>query len=877
MSTHNLPIQPTLFVGRVKELEEITKSLANSARRLLTLVGPGGIGKTRLALEVASLQSDIFADGVYFVPLQPLGSPNLILMALAEALGFQFPTSDEPKDQLLHYLQAKNILLVMDNLEHLLDGATLLTDILHFAPHVKIIATSREALKLREEWVFEVGGLSFPRGESDLELENYGAVQLFLQNAQRVSSGFGLSGFNQSAVVRICQIVDGMPLALELAAVWVRTLSCLEIAQEIEHGLDILETPTRNIPARHRNMRVVLDHSWLLLSDTEHTVFMKLSVFRGGFTRVAAEAIANASLPTLAALVDKSLLRLTPDGRYDIHELLRQYGDEQLVQSGSKDLTLDAHSAHYMEFLRQIEPDIKGRRQVAALNEVEADFENIRTAWYWALERRNYQALDRAAESCFHFCEMRRRLQEGRDFLLTAQEQLKAETDPELKPIWGKILVRGLWMLFWGQDGLNEREKIQVQAEIALTVARQQGEKQQTAFCLWLLGAVRNNPKEFGAGIPFLEESLALFTELDDHFYMARAADWLGAVYGSDGQREKFIQLSQQSLNWRRTIGDRFGAAASLWNLMAGAWEIGQYEQAKRYSLEMGQMYSEIGSEGWMVRQNASLSLIGFYQGDFQETRERSAEALRLASKKGIAGEAGVEMALAMMGMLAALEDDYVRSWDLGEQAMRVSMQFSEEVLAVAACGLENYSTAQLYFLDGLKWSFFFKDQRGMTTALPIAAILLVRQDHQERAIELLGLASHHHASPRAWVEQWPLLTRLRAQLEGELGSEAFGAAWERGKVSDLEVVAESLLRHFQLDEAQQAIQSSNSELVEPLTERELEILHKIADGLSNAEIAAQLVIEVSTVKKHINRLYDKMGAKTRTHALVRAKALQLL
>ncbi len=877
MPMHNLPIQPMPFVGRIEELEAITQSLANPACRLLTLVGPGGIGKTRLALEAASLHGDIFADGVYFVPLQPLGSPASIISTLAEALDFQSSAGSEPKDQLLAYLQTKNMLLVMDNLEHLLEGVVLLSEILQIAPQIKILATSREPLKLREEWVFEVGGLRFPISDSDLELENYGAVQMFLQNAQRVSSGFSLNDFNQSAIIRICQIVDGMPLALELAAGWVRTLSCQEIAQEIERGLDILETPTRNIPARHRNMRVVWDHSWGLLSEREQTVFKKLSVFRGGFTRAGAEAVANASLPILAALVDKSLLRRTPDGRYDIHELLRQYGDEQLIQSSSKEMTQDAHSAYYLEFLHQHEQGIKGRRQVAALNEVEADFENIRTAWYRALERRNYHALDRAAESCFHFCEMRRRLQEGRDFLLTAQEQLNAETDPNLRPIWGHILIRGLWMSFWGQNGFNEIEKIKVQAEIALAIARQQRDTAQTAFCLWLLGALRNNPKDCAAGIAFLEESLALFTELDDRFYMGRAADWLGAVYCASGQREKFIAFSEQSLKWRRAICDRFGAAASLWNLMVGACHIGQYEQAKRYCLEMGQMYSEIGSEGWMVRQNASLSLIAFYQGDFQETRERAAEALRLASKSGLAGEAGVEMALAMLGMLAALEEDYARSWDLGEQAMRLSMEFSDEVLAVAACGLGNYPTAQFYFLDVLKASIFFEDQRGMTIILPVAAILLAHEDHKERAVELLGLASYHHASPKAWVEQWPLLMRLRTQLEAELGSEIYAQAWERGKVSDLLEVAGSLLQHFQPDEDQQSFQVSNSGLVEPLTERELEILHKIADGLSNAEIAEQLVIEVSTVKKHINRLYDKMGAKTRTHALVRAKALHLL
>jgi predicted ATPase/DNA-binding CsgD family transcriptional regulator len=877
MPTHNFPVQVTPFVGRTEELNQIAKSLLNPACQLLTLVGLGGIGKTRIAIEAACAQSDTFADGVYFVPVQALNSADFMVMAIAETLDFQPNAGEEPRDQLLNYLRHKNLLLVMDNLEHLLDDTTLISDILNGAPQTKILATSREALKLREEWVYEVDGLTFPARDSELEIENYGAVQLFVQNAQRVSSSFQLDQTNKPGVARICQLVNGMPLALELAAGWVRTLSCLEIAQEIERSLDILESPTRNIPARHRSMRAVLDYSWVLLSETEQAVFMKLSVFRDGFTRAAAEAVASASLPLLAALVDKSLLRHTPDGRYDIHELLRQYGDEQLIQSGSKAMTQDAHSAYYMEFLRQRELDIKGRRQLSALNEVEADYENIRTAWYWTVARKNYQALDSAAECWVNFCEMRGHIQEGWEFLRTAQEQLAGETTPELKRIWGRIQVRSLWML--PLVDLELVEMARVQTEAVLTIARQQGDKPQIAYCLWFLGALGHITKDSEAGIPFLEESFALFTELGDRFYMARAADWLGAVYGAVGQREKFIALSEQSLKWRRAIGDQFGITASLMNLMAASVDAGQYELAKQYAQEMEHIYREIGSRAWVVRSIAALSFITLVLGNFQEARTYAEAALEMASKTGVTAVSGTETALSTLSLLAVLEEDYGRSWDLAEQAsFEVQpMSFPEEALAVAACGLENYSTAQFCFLNTLEQAVTSNDQRGMAMALPVATVLLAHQDCKIQAVELSGLAFHHHASPRAWLEQWPLMTRLRTQLEAELGAEIYWQAWERGKNSNLERVARNLLQRFQPDDSQQAVHASNSRLVEPLTERELEILQKISAGLSNAEIAAQLVIEVSTVKKHINRLYDKMGAKTRTHALVRAKELNLL
>ncbi len=877
MPTHNFPIQVTPFVGRVDELKQIEKSLVNPECRLLTLVGPGGIGKTRIAIEAACAQSDAFTDGVYFVPLQALNSANFMVKTIAETLGFQPNSGDEPKVQLLSYLRHKNILLVMDNLEHLLEGTTLLSDILNEAPQTKILATSREALKLREEWVFEVDGLSFPSHEIEFEIESYGAVQLFLLNAQRVSSGFVLRQTDKLGVVRICQLVNGMPLALELAAVWVRILSCLEIAQEIERGLDILESHARNIPARHRSMRAVLDHSWGLLSETEQAIFMKLSVFRGGFTRAAAETVASASLPVLAALVNKSLLRRTQDGRYDIHELLRQYGDEQLIQSGSKTVTRDAHSTYYMEFLNQRELDIKGRRQLSALNELEVDFENIRTAWYWAVARKNYQALDSAAECWVNFCEMRGHIQEGWEFLRTAQEQLATETTPELKRVWGRIQVRSLWML--PLANLELVEMARVQTEAVLAIARQQGDKLLIAYCLWLLGALGHITKDSQAGIPFLEESFALFTELGDRFYMARAADWLGAVYGAVGQREKFITLSEQSLTWRRAIGDQFGVTASLMNLMAVSIDTGQYELAKQYAQEMEQIYRAIDSRAWLVRSMAALSIITLVLGNFQEARTYAEAALEMASRTGVTAVSGTETALSTLSLLAALEEDYGRSWDLAKQAVyEIGPEvFPEEALAVAACGSEEYSTAQIHFLNTLKQAVTSSDQMSMSIVMPVAIILLAHQDYKVRAVELLGLAFHHKASPRAWLEHWPLITRLRTQLEAELGAEIYWQAWDRGKNSDLEMVARSLLQHFQPDESQQAVHASNSRLVEPLTDRELEILHKIADGLSNAEIAAQLVIEVSTVKKHINRLYDKIGAKTRTHALVRAKELHLL
>jgi predicted ATPase len=414
----NLPPQPTPFVGRDTELKQIVQLLSDSGCRLLTLFGPGGIGKTRLALETARIMFDgvgvgghgrvplpMFADGVCFIPFQSLTSPDFIVSALAEVLQLPFATDSDPIEQLLAYFHDRSLLLVLDNCEHLLDGIGIISDILHSAPGVKALATSRERLNLREEWVYEVRGLAYPLSEAETHIESYGAVQLFVQNARRAQFSFSLTPIHKPAVSRICRMVDGMPLGIELASAWVRVLSCDQIACEIERSLDILETPARNIEPRHRNVRAVFEPTWNRLSTEESNVFKKLSVFRGGFTREAAEHVAGASLRTLSALVDKSLLRLDEHGRYGLHELLRQYGQEQLNTSPqTREETLDAHCTYYMSLMSECEEEMVflGRQKEAA-EKINEELDNLRIAWRRAVEQGRFEDMAKAAEGLWGF------------------------------------------------------------------------------------------------------------------------------------------------------------------------------------------------------------------------------------------------------------------------------------------------------------------------------------------------------------------------------------------------------------------------------------------------------------------------------------------
>jgi DNA-binding SARP family transcriptional activator/predicted ATPase len=361
--TNNLPVPTTPFVGRVEGLAEIARRLTDPACRLLTLTGPGGVGKTRLAIQAARTLVDdsfgptTFTGGVYFVRLVSVGSPDGVIPAIANALGTSLSGDGAPQEQLLNFLHQKEMLLILDNFEHLLppspaDGekdkvdpdreaansATLVADILSAEPGIKILVTSWEALNLQGEWVYPVAGMRYPlaaivNGDTLLpDVERYSAVQLFAQSARRVRPDFSLST-EQACVLHICRLVEGLPLALELAAAWLKILSCAEVAREIEHSLDFLSTSLRNVPARHRSMRAVFEHSWQLLTQPEQHILRQLSTLRGDFSHEAAEQVTGASLPELVALVDKSLLRITPTGRYRMHELLRQFAAEKLEDS----------------------------------------------------------------------------------------------------------------------------------------------------------------------------------------------------------------------------------------------------------------------------------------------------------------------------------------------------------------------------------------------------------------------------------------------------------------------------------------------------------------------------------------------------------------
>lgn len=405
---HNLPAQVTPFVGREVELVQLGLRLRDPTCRLLTLVGPGGMGKTRLAVEAASLTMQTlatdplappkFKDGVYFVTLADVSASESLPLALAAILQLSlYHPHQASKQQLFAYLADKALLLVLDNFEHLLAQADFVAKLLQAAPKLNIMITSHQRLNVPGEWIFEVPGLPYPAGSQFDNAEEYSAVQLFVQSARRVNGSFALTTQELPAVVRICQQVEGMPLALELAASWMRVLSASEVADEIEQNLTILTTSLPSVPERQRSLLAIFEHAWERLAGLEQEVFEQLTVFRGGFRRDAAAAVAAANLPILLALLDKSMLRKDSSGRFQVYELLRQFAATRLAaKATSAALIRDRHCTHYLIFLQQQGERLIGKTQGAAVAEILVELENVRAAWLWAAQTGKTTALQTA-------------------------------------------------------------------------------------------------------------------------------------------------------------------------------------------------------------------------------------------------------------------------------------------------------------------------------------------------------------------------------------------------------------------------------------------------------------------------------------------------
>lgn len=855
----HLPAQLTAFIGRADEVQAITRLLVDPACRLLTLVGVGGIGKTRLAGQVAANLSTAFADGIYFVPLQAVESAYFFLCTLADALNLPLTGPEDPVTQLLIYLRDKEILLVLDNFEQLLSAveagrtgsAAILSQILAAAAGAKALITSREVLNLQEEWLYPVQGLPFPpaprlsaisSAESEA-IEMSPAVHLFVERARRVRRDFSLAD-EQADVVRICQLTEGVPLAIELAAAWTKTLRCADIVAEIQRNLNFLATSLYNVPERQRSVRATFDYCWQRLDENERRVFQRLSIFRSGFQRQAAKQVAGASLPLLASLVDKSLLRWLPEGRYYVHALLRQYAAEQLVRSPADvNQIYDKHCAYYADFLHQRQADLASRRQFDAAAEIEAELENIRAAWQWAVVQAKLREISRSAHVLLMFYQLKSRYREGLDAFTQALTSLQQQPSTEARE-----KVRAVLLLDQG----------------------------------WLYIRLGQLPEAKAV----LEQSRALYAHLNLSPPPGHSSDpliALGVIATIFGDYAEAAQLAEAARQANEKQNHRGNLAVAWLLLTRVSLAYGDYGQAQQYAQQAWALYEQTGARWMMAYSLNDLGMIAAVEGDFIAAKVHFQASY--AIRESFNDLEGMALALNHLGKLAARQEAYVEAREHHQHSLTIYREINDrgglaaslDGLGTVACALGDYPAARQYFHQALDIAAAIHFVPLVLSILTGIGELLLSTRQTERGAAVLAFVDQHPASNYE--------TKTKAQALLARYNLAPIAPIESGSSADLtqliEAVQKDLVAPGQEDEMQRRLgkdtKAPPQPLVEALTSRELDILRLIAAGHSNPEIATALTLTVGTVKAHTNHIYGKLNTTNRVQAVNRARELGLL
>jgi predicted ATPase/DNA-binding SARP family transcriptional activator len=761
-SIHSLPPQPTSFIGREAELAQIEKLLANPDCRLLTLLGVGGIGKTRLAIESArricepasvpipSPQSPIpsspFPDGVCFVAVAPVEESTLLPVAIAQSLGLPNSGGDLLV-QIATYLQPQSLLLILDNFEQMVEGGETVAHLLRHAPGLKVLVTSRQRLRLMEEWLLPVSGLSSQSGVGDE------AGQLFLRSAQRVKPDFVADG-QAEAIAAICRQVEGMPLALELAASWVRVMTCEAIARQIAANLDFLTSSLRNLPERHRSLRAVFDQSWRLLSAAEQRLLGRVTLFRGGWTLEEAAAVAEATPHLLGSLVDKGLLRTDAQGRFAIHELICQYAAEHLATSGEGDLLRRRHFTVYLTLARTADVQLRGPQAAIGYGRIDAERDNLRAAWEWALATENFEDAAWLGVALSHFWSVRVYFQEA---------------------------------LFWLKQLLPQRQRLPHDLRLALLLALYQFWRGQEDFasidgymdefrqlqensahkCLqavvWRCMAVAS--ADYDQAIVHWERCIGLLREAGD----PRPVDNTYSAYSDSGYQLAFA-LFRQGI---RLI------------------DTGDYDVAERLSAESLSLFRRRENRDYIVEPLGSLGRLALLRGDLPQARLLLQEAVAIA--RSIGNVLGLNNLLPRLGVAILYSGDPVGARRLLLESLHFSRTLGSPMYQAWSC---------TYLADAALWQGEVEESaRWMAEALAhhvhprwvrtetvdflwVAARLAAAQGQYQRAATLFGLAGQmgQRIRYRAPGPVRPHIDASLATVQAALGPAAFAESFAAGQ-----------------------------------------------------------------------------------------------
>jgi len=630
LSRNNLPYLQTSFIGREQESAHSVKHLKDKNCRLLTLVGPGGVGKTRLALNIARKVLHLFPDGVFFIQLEGVPSPDFLIPAIAESVQFGFDQHTliwDSKDQLINFFNQQSVLLILDGFEHLADESEFLSELLGRTAHLKLLVTSRQNLNLECEWPQPVSGLPVPdHWEATAEPES-SSLSLFFERAQKTNPTLKQSEEEIRAAIRICQLVEGFPLAVELAASWTSLLSCKEIEEEMEKSFNFLTSQMHDVSDKHLSLKAAFNYSWRMLDQNQKDVLARLSVFRGGFTRQAAKQVADSDFRLLSELLNKSLVYRTSDGRIDMHNVILSFTGEKLKEKPEiADETHDRHSRYFITWLQENETNLLDENMTKTRADFRPEIENLRAAANWAVLNWDTDSALEAVRTHFAFY-----LVHGWYDGVTAFDQLAAQilTHGNGLPLKNPAYLSCRAHQGWFCCNLSLIEDAEKVSQECLQAVKALDMQRELALCMNNLGVSAGFRGDFERSKEFLEKAIALGRE---HPFSAFPSYhlWLGYVHFLLGEYEEGLQCFQESYSLFIKDGNIWASSFALSKMGLAADGLGEHAAAMKYFQEAFKIFLDTGDVTGQAYSLSRMSIGAYFLEDYENSIDLGNQALEL-------------------------------------------------------------------------------------------------------------------------------------------------------------------------------------------------------------------------------------------------------